>query len=739
MKNSNLFLLILCLFLFSQSGLLLGSQRRRQGKERTDNREQGAVRRSQRRSRRRARLRRVDEEEQDVQRPEDQQRIVGEVVEAEATQGGTEIFRGFLSCLSGRKKKKRRRKRIKEGFHLLVSEKPPVQEDGGYTLTTLGEDENHKISIIKLSESDVYHLVYNKEKQSISVRSLSEDSEVRERVIEGVGSAKHYKIESGRYLFVETDYDEENETYTLTIFDLSKGFDEAVQTIENFSRRPNSHKIALGRYLCVVTQGNTLKIFDLSEGLGEPAQTIENVKGYKIVLGRYLCGVIQGNTLKIFDLSEGLGEPAQTIENVKSCEIVLGRYVFVRIRGYILKIFDLFKGSGELIQIIKNVKSQKIALGRFLCVVNRDYTLKIFDLSVDLERPIQTIKSITSFKIESEKYLCVKHNYLYPGGEFCDVEIRRRGIKLRIFDLSEGLDQCIREIRTLHHHVGLIGGSGSVDYKIESDRYLCIKEVSDNKRGKQVSLEVYDLSKGGTCIRIEKANFELDDCSIAGKYLFVKVRHVLHIFDLEVDSDRPTKTIEDIFSYNRPVQTIEDIFSYKIVLGKYLFVKIVDFLKLSYTLKIFDLSKNSEGLDKPIKTIENVRLRYSETNYKAGYRIIGKNLIVISGGSEEESQLQIFNLEQLGRAIQQDEEEEGETSNRVEQEYSTAPIFICVGAVGFKINDGLVSVEFFDGSIESNVFELDGGEVMAPSFPPEVEGPNFGDVQSVEYNLKDLQ
>jgi len=231
------------------------------------------------------------------------------------------------------------------------------------------------------------------------------------------------------------------------------------------------------------------------------------------------------------------------------------------------------------------------------------------------------------------------------------------------------------------------------------------------------------------------------------EYLFVRTKdsrtsrgYELKIFDLSVGLDRP-------------VQTIQNIWSWGVTSKKYLYIRVDhNLISRIYTLKIFDLSKNSEGLDEPIKTIENVRLRYSRNNYKTGYRIIGNNLIVISGSSEEESQLQIFNLEQLERAIQQDEEEEGETSNTVGQEYSTAPIFTCVGAVGFAINDGLVSVKFSDGSIESNVFELDGGEVvapdfpaeevMAPSFPLEVEGPNFGyseaRVQSVGVNLKDF-
>jgi len=556
MKNSKIFLLFLCLFLFAQSGLLLGSRRRRRRrKKKVERQEDGRRRRGQRRS-----------------------NTVDKEAEEEAGEGEQQKGRSLRSSFPQSKKrnlgkKRGRKKRIRPELYAPVGENPPVREDEGYTLTTLGEDEDCKTSIIRFSESDVYQIIYDKNKKHISICNRLEESGWSDKLIENVGHAKHYKIESGRYLFVKTDYCEKFQDYTLKIFDLSIGFGEAVQTIEKIK----SYGIALGRYLCV-------KRYDRR---------------------------FQEYTLKIFNLSVGFDEVVQTIENVKSFEIALGKYLFVTNNGKntrhcVLKIFDLSKGSGEA---------------------------------------IETIERCRSYKIELKKYVIVEDDFLYTGG------VRGktlRCIRLQIFDASKGLIQSIKPIEC---HVGEAECNSAIAYKTESEKYLCV----------------------------------LVNCE----------------------------------------------------------------------LKIFALSMD---VKRPIKTIENVRFRYN---------IIGNNLIVISDGSEEESQLQIFNLEQLGRAIQQDEEEEGETSNRVEQEYSTAPIFTCVGAVGFKINDGLVSVEFSDGRTELNVFELDGGEVTAPDFSEVAEligpnftsdvegsnfcaepvGPNFDNskdwqdevrVQSVEHNLKDL-
>jgi len=364
MKNSNLFLLILCLFLFAQSGLLLGSQRQRNRKK-SDDGEQGTRRRSQRR-RRRTRPRRVNGEERTREEG---------VIEEMGETGGTRTVFSTLFKKRFRGKKRGRKKRVEEGFHSLVSEESPVQEDRRYTLTELDDNEGYTIAVIKLFGSDAYLLVYNKDEQFISIRDISEESGngLSDQPIENIGSAEHYKIESGRYLFVKTDYCEKFQDYTLKIFDLSEGFDEVVQTIKNVK----SFEIALEKYLFVTNYGRNscyckLKIFDLSEGSGKAIETIERCRSYKIVLKKYV--------------------------------IVEDDYVYTQ--GI----------SGELLRCIR---------------------LQIFDLSKSLVRPIKTIEcevkkahhnGAVAYKIESEKYLCVR---VSEGGFWGSRH-------LMVYDLSKG-------------------------------------------------------------------------------------------------------------------------------------------------------------------------------------------------------------------------------------------------------------------------------------------------------------
>jgi len=303
----------------------------------------------------------------------------------------------------------------------------------------------------------------------------------------------------------------------------------------------------------------------------------------------------------------------------------------------------------------------------------REKNIRIFDLS---GRLVKTIEHVKRFEIALGKYLCLERA--------CEC-----WWELEVFDLTVDLGEPIKTIQKIY------------DYKIKLKKYLCIKTY--NVASQSFTLEVFDLSQelDEPIKTIENVASRCSYEFFLGKYLCVKINNkslrgsTLLIFDVSEGLDRPIQIIEKFRNLSLHGDKTEP--------EKYLCVKTDNRIFGSYALKIFDLS---EGLYEPIITIEKVYFRYYKEEYKPGHHIVGNNLIVISGGSEEESQLQIFNLEQLKRAIQQDEEE-GEASSRVEQEYPIEPIFTYVGAVGFEVKDRFVSVVFADGRKASNVFELD--------------------------------
>jgi len=407
MKNSNKFLLILCLFLFYQSSLLLGSRRRR-SKARQRNDDQ-AIQQKSRRTRNRQ-------------------------------ESKSKVERG-LQKRGGKRRKPRgpvisrfgRGGRIKRGFYQLV-EDDQVKRDEDDILKVVPDNRSYGTSAIKRSEPYFYRIYYDESVQCVKIRNLTKESYLITSQI--IRDAKSYEIVSEKYLFVKIGYRQyevlpsnsiirqifkrrAKNCYRLTIFDLSKGSEalgRPVQTIENV----RSYEMALGRYLCARTLDGTLRIFDLFEGSGEVVKIIKYVESCQVALGRYLCVETKGHRLKIFDLSLSSKRPIKIIKHIMRFDITLNKYLCVRTdnnrndKTGTLKIFDLSKGYEVPIQTIENVRYRITASERYLCVFTdcdkglHPYTSKIFDGLVSLERPIKTIENIHSFPHGGKKPLAFK-------------------------------------------------------------------------------------------------------------------------------------------------------------------------------------------------------------------------------------------------------------------------------------------------------------------------------------------